>query len=215
MKIYVKTDHPVALTSYDYLYPLGDIYGWRENKYSQKFNDKLFAKFQGDVLDLGCSSGSFVRSCLRDGRNAFGLEGNDYALKHKWADWATIPNNLFLSDITYPFIVHTGDNTPHQFGIITAWEVLEHIKKKDLPQLFSSIYKHLAPTGIFIASISNKESLNKKFSVDLHRIHEDARWWTEKLLEAGFVRDKESESYFGNDWVRNERNGFHLVFKKI
>ena len=214
MKVYLKTNHPIALSSYDYLYPLGNIYGWKENDCSQKFNDKLLKRFPGDILDLGCSSGSFVKSCLDDNRNAFGLEGNDYGFKHKWGDWATIPNNLFLGDITFPFILHTGNNLPHQFGIITAWEVLEHIEKKDLPQLFININNHLSRTGIFITSISNKPSLNKKFAVDLHRIHEDERWWTERLLQAGFVRDKETESYFGSDWVRRERKSFHLVLKK-
>lgn len=211
---YLETDHSIARNSFDYLYPLGDIYGWKENDTNPKFNVKL-QKFPGNILDLGCCSGSFVKSCLDDGRIAIGLEGNDYGIKHKWGDWKTIPDNLLLCDITHPFVVHTGDKKPYQFGVITAWEVMEHIEMKDLPQVFTNINNHLSPSGIFMASISNKRSFNKRFAVDLHRIHENLDWWTDQFLKAGFTRDNNLESYFGNDWPRSEKKGFHLIVHKI
>jgi 2-polyprenyl-3-methyl-5-hydroxy-6-metoxy-1,4-benzoquinol methylase len=208
----VETANPIALTSFDYLYPLGSI---KDNSQNQKFNDKLYAKFPGDVLDLGCSGGGFVKNCLEDGFFAVGLEGNDYSLKHKRAEWATIPENLFCADITKPFSVYVDSRLPHQFKVITAWEVMEHIEEQDLAQLFANAAKHLSPEGVFIVSISNKASyFNREKKIDLHRIHQDETWWTKRIESAGFTRDIAAENYFGKDWVRNERKSFHFVLRK-
>ena len=210
--MYVETKRPLALNSYDYLYPLGAI---QDNSRNPKFNTKLYVKFHGQVMDLGCAGGGFVEDCIKDGYFAIGLEGNDYCFKHKKASWANIPDNLFTCDITYPFTVHQGDGVPCQFKVITAWEVMEHIEKKDLDQLFKNVRKHLADDGVFMVSIANKPSFNKEKTHDLHRIHEDDNWWTERAASAGFSRDKDAEKYFGNDWVRNERKSFHFVLKRL
>ncbi len=207
----IDTAHPVALTSYDYLFPLGAI---KDNSRNSAFNAKL-KKFPGDVMDLGCAGGGFVKDCLDEGRLAIGLEGNDYGQKNTWAEWATIPENLFTCDITYPFVVHTGDSLPHLFKIITAWEVLEHLQQKDLGNFFKNVVKHLHPDGVFIISIANKPSFSdSSHTIDLHRIHKDENWWTARVIKAGFVRDSEAEFYFGKDWLRNERKSFHFVLRK-
>ncbi len=211
MRFYLETQHPIALDSYDYLYPSGAI---RDNFRNPKFNQKLY-RFPGAILDLGCAGGGFVKNCLEDQRLAVGLEGNDYNLKHKRAEWATIPDYLFTCDITQPFTVHTGDKTPHIFGIITAWEVLEHILKKDLPFLFANIHRHLNKNGLFIVSVTNFPSPNPNYSmIDMHRTLQNLPWWLDQLAMNKFIRDEDLEGYFEPDWVRNEKHSYHLVLRR-
>jgi 2-polyprenyl-3-methyl-5-hydroxy-6-metoxy-1,4-benzoquinol methylase len=207
--ISVITDYPVAKDSLDYLYPLGVKWDSFRNP---KFNEKL-ETIPGAVLDLGCAGGGFVKDCVDEGRLAVGLEGSDMNLKKRRYEWDTIPDNLFTCDVTKPFTVSVNSSMPYPFNIITAWEVLEHIKKDDLDQLFANVHQHLNATGIFIVSISNKSSLNKE-GIEMHKIQENKEWWTERLFKAGFIRDSDLEGYFGDDWVRTEKRSFHFVLRK-
>ena len=211
LKFYLETHHPIASDSYDYLYPYGAI---RDNFRNPKFNQKLY-HFPGAVLDLGCAGGGFVKNCLEDQREAVGLEGNDFNQKNNRFEWITIPGNLFTCDITKPFTVHVGDKVPYSFGIVTAWEVLEHILKKDLSSLFANIHRHLSLDGLFIASVTNFPSPNPKFGkIDMHRTLEDQDWWLNQLSLNGFEQDETIEHFFDGDWVRNEHNSYHLVLRQ-
>lgn len=201
----------MALTSFDFLYPSGAI---RDNFTNPNFNKKLY-RFEGAILDLGCAGGGFVKNCVEDGRVAIGLEGNDYNLKNKKFAWPAIPENLFICDITKPFMLHSGDKKTYKFGVITAWEVMEHILEKDLPQLFINIHNHLSSVGLLIVSINSRPSPSRANpSIDLHRTKEGLEWWAKKFADNGFVRDEEIEKYFDKDWLRNERGTFHLVLKQ-
>ncbi|TSC86270.1 MAG: type 12 methyltransferase, partial [Microgenomates group bacterium Gr01-1014_16] len=125
------------------------------------------------------------------------------------------PDYLFTCDITKPFTLHTGNKIPYSFGIVTAWEVLEHILKENLPSLFANVHRHLNPDGLFIVSVTNYPSPNPNYkNVDMHRTLQDLTWWLDQLEMHGFVRDESIEQYFGKDWVRNERNSYHLVLRK-
>lgn len=211
MKFILDTNNPIALSSFDFLYPSGAI---RDNFKNPKFNQKLY-RFPGDILDLGCAGGGFVKNCIEDNRIAVGLEGNDFNLKNQRFEWATIPENLFICDITKPFTLHTGSHAHYQFGIVTAWEVLEHILEEDLPQLFANISSHMSDNGLLIVSINNRPSpSHSNHNVDLHRTKQSQEWWLKVIHDNGFIRDEEIEKYFDKDWLRNERGTFHLVLKK-
>src|SRR3990167_2627697 len=98
----VETDYPVALDSPDHLEPWGTK---QDNSVNKRFNKKLIKLFghTPNVLDLGCAGGGFVRSIIKQGGLAVGIEGSDYSKKIKRAEWAKIPDNLFTADITKPF----------------------------------------------------------------------------------------------------------------
>jgi cyclopropane fatty-acyl-phospholipid synthase-like methyltransferase len=98
---------------------------------------------------------------------AAGLEGSDYSLKRKRANWATLAGtNLFTCDITKPYQILQGGQ-PAQFHLITAWEVLEHIATPDLPSLFHWISHHLRDGGLFIASTTGTPDVVN--GVELHQ----------------------------------------------
>ena len=199
MTWYLDTDHPIADKSFDHLYPLGTA---RDNTKSPGFNAKLFAMYPGQisVLDLGCAGGGFVESVIEDGHIAVGLEGSDYSLKLKRAAWATIPGSLFTCDISHLFILHTGDNTPHLFDVVTAWDSLEHIEMGDLDMVFDNIKYHSKPGALFLMTTTHHASMHQ--GVALHRTRRNGDWWSAKIESLGFKRSHETEEYFKDNWLR-------------
>lgn len=179
MTIKVITDHPIAYESLDHTEPLGTK---QDNTHHKLFVRKTMEVFEGPVnhIDLGCAGGGLVLDFLEYGNFSVGIEGSDYSLKIKRAEWATIPDNLFTADITKPFHVEV-DGEPAKFDIITAWEVMEHIHEHDLPQLFENI-KHLMrdEASLFVCSIADWDD-------DIHHVTcKSYDWWKAKFEEYGF-----------------------------
>jgi len=183
--ISVATSHPVAYSSPDHVAPFGTMYDNSTNrKFVMHMNEVIASQFKTgprSFMDLGCSGGQLVADFKDIGWTAVGLEGSDYSLKHKRANWATLANrNLFTCDITKPFQV-MFDQKPLRFHLITAWEVLEHIHTSDLPQLFENISKHLTEGGIFIASTASGSSTMN--GVELHQTQWTNDQWQRFLAE--------------------------------
>lgn len=194
------TDRPVAIDSYDHIYPAGTL---RDNSRNIEFNKKLYKLFSNkhlSILDLGCAGGGFVHDCLLDGHTAFGIDGSDTNKNTGRAEWSLIPEFLFTADIRYPFSIKESDETIY-FDVITAWEVLEHIETDKLPNVWSNITTNLKLGGLFICSIP--EFGWSDLGVELHRTIQKCAWWEEQLNFAGLHRHKELETYFDNQWIRS------------
>lgn len=202
----VHTNKPVAIDSPDHITPHGTK---NDNSKNIMFNmkvDSLYARDPLWILDLGCSGGGFIKSCIEDGHHGVGLEGSDYSKKHKRAEWATIPNNLFTCDITAPFRItatENGEETDARFDLITSWECLEHIRSDDLPQVCENIKAHLKPHGLFIGSISSNEEIID--GTVLHQSVHPQEWWLDLFRKHGLIHHPDIVAYFGNDWIRGPR----------
>jgi hypothetical protein len=110
VKLDVVTDHPVAFASPDHIVPHGTKYNNSTNrKFVLFMNDYVRSRFSGEhpgFMDLGCSGGQLVKDFKDLHWIAVGLEGSDYSLKHRRANWRTMANqNLFTCDIAKPFRV--------------------------------------------------------------------------------------------------------------
>lgn len=217
--IRILANKSVAYDSPDHIQPWGTA---RNNSVNLALNRKLMwwiLASQLRVLDLGCAGGGFVKSILDQGGFAVGVEGSDYSKIRMRAEWTTIPEHLFTADITEPFqllvVDEYGQEHPIQFNVITAWEVMEHINKDKLYDVFANISRHLSPHGVVIMSISPNEEIIQ--GVKLHQTVARSDWWISKFFEFGFVQHKEVLAYFGSDWVRGEDNApgsFHLVMTR-
>lgn len=226
----VETQHPVAVDSLDHLHPLGTI---QDNNTNDAFVHKLnkLALREGwvsggppkecgrisyipdrmpFVLDIGCAGGAFVRHLHYEDYNAIGIEGSDINQKTKRAEWATIPECLFTADATKPYAI-TRHGKPVIFDCITAWEVLEHIERADLPAFMENVVRHSRPGTLFICSVANSPSLHD--GVDLHRTQEGPDFWLPFFTSHGFERDEALEEYFAPDFVRV--TDYNWVFRKI
>lgn len=210
--IKIICEKEIACDSLDYLNPKGTR---KDNSRNRRFNVKLYNLFPdkiAKILDIGCSGGGFVNDCIDDGHIAVGLEGSDYSKKMNRASWAVIPNALFTCDISKDFSV-LNDGKLMKFDVITAWEVLEHIKKEDLPQLFNNIKKHLEENGFFIGSISTFPDVDSKGNI-FHQTVESKEWWLAILKKQGFYILNNYHDYFNGQYIRGpkeEEGSFNVV----
>lgn len=169
--ITLKTKYPVAWTSPDHLIPWGTKNDNSTHKkfvlHTETFIGESTLRHQKSFLDLGCSGGQLVKDFRAIGWISVGLEGSDYSLRHGRAHWRDLAGvNLFTCDIAKPFTILTHKKQ-HAFDLITAWEVLEHIKTTDLPVVFKNIVRHLKRGGYFIASTTSLPDTHN--GVDLHQ----------------------------------------------
>lgn len=182
-RIELQTKFPVAFESPDHLVPWGTMNDNSTNRKFVLFMDHL-VRSQRDAgpyafMDLGCSGGQLVRDFKDLSWTAVGLEGSDYSLKHRRANWPKMAGkNLFTCDITKPFQV-LRDQRPLAFDLITAWEVLEHVPPSALDQLFRNIAGHLRPGGYFIASTTSVPDFHD--GVDLHQSKFSNQQWRELI----------------------------------
>lgn len=212
----IETDHPVAWTSPDHLTPWGTA---RDNSRSSAFNARLLSLIPGDrlsLLDLGCSGGGAVRSMIEQGFLAAGIEGSDFSSRRLRAEWATIPDHLFTADLTRPFRIVSGAAPDGvRFGVITLWEVIEHIAEADLPALFDNMDRHLAPGGLVILSVSpNSDIIDGR---ELHQTIQERPWWTDKVTALGWRDHPRIVAWFGDDlvrWEANAPNSFHFALSR-
>jgi len=212
----VITSHRIASDSPDHLHPWGTA---QDNSRNERFNARLITLIPRDrlsVLDLGCSGGGMVRSFIEQGFLAVGVEGSDYSQNMLRAEWATIPEFLFTADITKPFRVHAESQVERQrFGVITLWEVIEHIAEYDLPAVFANIDDHLLAGGIVIMSVSPQS--DRIDGVELHQTIRPSDWWADYLRRAGWQNHPKIVDYFSNDFVRGGANApgsFHFVVSR-
>ncbi|HEY4415310.1 MAG TPA: class I SAM-dependent methyltransferase [Verrucomicrobiae bacterium] len=213
----VNATREVAYESPDHLIPFGTM---RNNSTHARFNKKLNELYGMEnsfwLLDLGCSGGGFVKSCLDEGHMAVGIEGSDYSQKLKRAEWRTIPGNLFTADITAPFQVSgefPGGKRGILFDVITTWEVMEHIHERDIASVAENVKKHLRPGGLWIMSVALCDDFHK--GVNLHQTVKPKPWWVEKIESSGLKCVDAYVHYFNTQFLRGPKDtcrpGFHLI----
>ena len=221
LHITVKAEREVAFTSPDHLMPWGTR---RDNSQNRRFNDKLYKLFPRfhdvlKVLDLGCSGGGFVKNCLDDGCLAVGLEGSDVSKKFQRAEWRTIPEFLFICDVTAEFEMSIETKSGWQrleFDVVTCWEMMEHIAEAGITTVAANVKKHLAPGGLWIMSVSSIEDVVN--GVRLHQTVQPKGWWVQKFAGLGLRHLEEYVRYFNTQFVRGPKysgpGSFHLVLSQ-
>jgi cyclopropane fatty-acyl-phospholipid synthase-like methyltransferase len=183
MKIKIITNNPVAEYSKDHTVPKGTK---ADNTKNNSFITKVI-KVKNEVryLDLGCAGGGFVQQFIEQGQFAIGVDGSDYSQIHKRAEWGIIPNNLFTADITKPFyFLNEENNNNVLFNVISAFDVLEHLKEEELEGFFNNLKLNLSKDGHFICSIAEFEDAG------YHHTLKPASWWIDKFKENGFIQDE-------------------------
>ena len=181
VKVERETNHPVAFESPDHIAPKGTAVNNSTNKKFILYMDAKLHREFGHItcrmMDLGCAGGQTIADFMKLGWQGAGLEGSDFSLKHRRANWATLANtHLFTCDITKPYQVKL-DGKPATFHLITAWEVMEHIPTSDLIQVITNIRNHLEPGGYFIASTTETSDIHE--GLELHQ----TRWTNDEWRE--------------------------------
>lgn len=199
------TDFPIAYESFDHIEPKGTA---ADNTHCMAFVTRVEELSNGRKIkfaDLGCSGGGLVKDFIDNGHEAIGIEGSDYSLRNKRAEWATIPDHLTTADITKPFFI-VSDGVTGQCDIITAWDVLEHISENDLGVLIGNIRNNLKTGGLFVASVATFEDHPH------HVTLKEKDWWLNlfkkyKLIDVG-------DGFFGIEHMVRE-SSFYILLKKV
>lgn len=184
----LRCERPIADDSLDHLEPRGTA---RDNTHWLPFVAKceqLFSHRDVRYLDIGCAGGGLVFDFAARRHFAMGLEGSDYSLRHKRAEWATIPDNLYTCDVTRRFsIADRGTGQPFEFDVIGIWDVLEHLAEERLDVFFSNVRSHLSRDGLFCGTVSTREAMHSATTGRNH--HETVQpkdWWLNAFATAGF-----------------------------
>ena len=160
-----------------------------ETIFKERVVDIIMPRLQsGSILDIGCSSGHFLKVAFEKGFDVHGIEPNPKMVK-----FAT--NELGLPNIHHGTTenVDLGENV---FDAITLWDVIEHVENPS--SLLQFVYKSLKPGGWVFAYTENFESFNyfitgglsEMFSADVHLRHYTPETFEKEFVKAGFkVRD--------------------------
>lgn len=208
MKARIVTNHPVAYTTPDHMDPWGTA---RDNTKNIDYVKELIDRCGKDMkyMDIGCSGGGFVAQFIEEGVFAVGVEGSDYSLKNKRAEWANYPDNLFTADATKPFHFLDENDNQIKFDAISAWDVMEHIFRPDLPGFIGNLRDNLVDGGLFIAAIATFEGKH-------HFTLEPQPWWDALFAEHGFEVDTPMKNWgrpCNQPW--NIPTDFEVVYKKV
>jgi SAM-dependent methyltransferase len=180
MNIEVVTEHPIAIDSLDHKFPLGTKQDNTPDTGFIRDIERHFNTHPLKFLDLGCSGGQLVADAIRRGHTAVGLEGSDYSLVNRRANWPQYAGkNLFTCDVSKDFKVLI-DSEVTRFDCITMWDVLEHFVEDDLYGVFENVARNLDRGGIFAGSIYIG-SAGVVNGIDHHRTQRSRDWWLEAL----------------------------------
>jgi len=210
MSIIIKTDFPFCYDSEDYKQPCGSAHDYYSNPL---FIQRTELLFRGPsplfVLDLGCANGTMIVDYIKKGHVGIGIDGSDFGVKNKTGGWGTNPESFFNADLAKPFsLIRTDFDDRVIFDIVTAWEVLEHIKEEDLPQFFENIKKHISASSLCFFSIALFES------GPYHQNVKNETWWRERLSKDFIIYDELMQWWTLKEWVRQDEGPekrFHVI----
>ena len=115
---------------------------------------KLINSFQSEsktLLDIGCGTGDFLETALKDHWNITGIEPNESA--RQIANSKT-NNSVFETE-------ELSKLKPHSFDVITLWHVLEHLPDlENHTALFKSLLK---PNGTLVIAVPNYKSYDADY----------------------------------------------------
>ena len=103
---------------------------------------------EGRLLDIGCGTGDFLKTCSTSGWSVTGIEPNRKA--------RTLAEQKIESDRIYSSLQELSDSDTEGYDVITMWHVLEHLP--DLYEQIARIKSLLNPQGSLIVAVPNFNS---------------------------------------------------------
>jgi ubiquinone/menaquinone biosynthesis C-methylase UbiE len=178
-------------------------YSWaRLGSYFQKTAKHIVDKFApSSSLDVGCAKGFLVKALYELKVDAYGIDPSGYALSEAHPD---IVDRLAqgISQSLAPYVENT-------FDVVTCFDVLEHIYKKDVPQALQEMLR--VSKQWVILRVVTKE-LPDDVDTSHATIH-DKDWWIEKIKEAGGIVEPTENYVNASIWWFNVSE-FLIVAKK-
>jgi len=105
----------------------------------------------GELLEIGCATGLFLRAARDVGFNVQGCE--------PWKEAATIAQQAFGSRVKIDTF-KAADYASEHFRVVALWTVIEHVEEP--AQIVRDIYSLLIPGGWLALSTPNFQSLSRR-----------------------------------------------------
>ncbi|MFD2725796.1 class I SAM-dependent methyltransferase [Hyunsoonleella rubra] len=150
-----------------------------------------------NLLDIGCGTGDFLQTALKNNWKIFGIEPNENA--RVIANEKT-NNSVFEIDELLKF-------EPNSFDVITLWHVLEHLPK--LEDHLNVLRKILKPNGTIVIAVPNYKSYDANhykqfwaaYDVPRHLWHFDKVSLSKLIGTFGFKIKKTKPMWFDAFYV--------------
>ncbi len=163
--------------------------------------------FRGRLLDIGCGDGSFALEMKSHGWDVSATE----------IDQQTV-TRLGCAGIDAK-LSHEAEASgfAQRFDVVSCWHVLEHVENPR--QVIDWTRAHLAPNGIFQATVPNVKSLQSKvfgrqwvhLDVPRHRQHFSPATLRALLEDCGMRIDRQSNFAWEYDWFGVIQSALNLV----
>lgn len=154
----------------------------------------------GPWLEVACAKGYFVLEAKRRGLDVVGVDLSEYAISQ--APGEVKPYVQVGTVLSLPF----GE----EFGVLVAWEFMEHVPQEDLDDALDEMARVLLPGGMVVLRIGTADP-DPRFTGYAERDHSHftempSPWWRARFEARGWVRvpDVEAalnEAHADIDWV--------------
>jgi len=165
--------------------PFGRILFQRyiDSCYNNRFRTILKLRSQGQILDIGCGEGSFLKK-FNNKWNKTGIEINKHLAKQA--------RNKLKNTTILAHSLESAKLSKVSFDVITMWHVFEHLHNPKV--ILRSIRRHLNPSGYLVIEVPNGNSIYRKLfknNWQLLLLPQHLFFWTGKsithiLEETGF-----------------------------
>ena len=123
----------------------------RQKKYLKFINPLKILKDEVKALDIGCGRGEWISLLNENGFNARGIDINESMVK--------VASQKGLNAAVSDALSELKSLDENSIDIITAFQVVEHIKFDDVLELIKEAKRVLAPCGILILETPNPENI--------------------------------------------------------
>ena len=123
----------------------------RQKKYLKFINPLKILKDEVKALDIGCGRGEWISLLNESGFNARGIDINESMVK--------VASQKGLNAAVNDALGELKSLDENSIDIITAFQVVEHIKFDDVLELIKEAKRVLAPCGILILETPNPENI--------------------------------------------------------
>lgn len=153
----------MAMDNEFYSRPDGALKSRKFVEYKTLYVDKFPADKNIKILDLGCSYGLFLDACRRCGYlNYEGVDFDNEAVSYARRELGL--ENIFKDDI-FEFLSSHQNNV---YDIITAFNIIEHVKKERVQNLLNLIFTKLRSGGKVFIEVPNGDS-----PIGIHTFYSD------------------------------------------
>lgn len=165
---------------------------------------------KGNLLDVGCGTGYFLKTCKTDGWRIDGTEPDESA--RKLAEQNTL-QPLYSS-------VFQLENTKH-YNVISMWHVLEHVHK--LNETIIKLNVLLKDNGRMVIAVPNSDSKDAAiykenwaaYDVPRHLYHFNQKSMADLMSKHGFEIEKTIPMKFDAFYVSMMSEGYIAENQKI